>query len=448
MALADIEHFVIVMMENRSFDHMLGYLSLPGPDALAVDGLTGPECFSNPAPDGQLVKSYTLTADVMVNPDLPHNWNDVDAQINAPGGPMQGFVTTYAQPKSQGHPVLTDPAVWRQPMSCHDRTTVPTYDFLARNFAVCDNWHAALPAGTQPNRLMFLSGYSGIYDNGATALPHQSYVYDWLSNKGVNWRLYHAGVVPFVALDPTWRAAVLATDPRIKPYDNGDTLSFDLDWTSGAAPPVIFIEPALQDDPFVDADKVCDDHPVSGVSAGQAFIASVYNTLVSSPDRWSKTLLIITYDEHGGFFDHAPPITLTHPTVCADKSFSTNGVRVPALLVSPWLDPARPCHLKLDHTSVLQLLADRFAPNAAGVGEYSADVTARQVDLDPLRTFIDQGLASPRDFTTPIPVAEAAPDGPFEPDETRAMQRPTPEATAMRQGFLQAGLELGLKPVR
>lgn len=445
------------MMENRSFDHMLGYLSLDPANGLPVDGLKAdpawaaavanpvPPSIQNPIANPQ--PPYPFAETGTISSDLPHNYNDIDAQINTPGPDgLKGFIATYAQSVSGTTKPVTDPKAVRVPMSYQTADTVPTYDFLARNFVVCDHWHAALPAGTQPNRLMFMSGHSDEYTNGATQLAATTYVYDWLDGKA-DWGIYHAGHVPFVALDPHWRWRALVSDGRIKPYlndqDAGAAGGFDMDWGVRAdMPKVIFIDPAFQDDPFAAADEVCDDHPASGVGPGQAFLAGLYNTLISNPERWKNTLLIITYDEHGGFFDHVPPLPLTHPSICGDHPFTTNGVRVPALLASPWLDQGKVFTAPLDHTAILQMLADRFVPDATGKGTYSAEVSDRQVDLSSVKTLLDTvGLAAPRTAFNPIPIRVDDPQGPYEPDEqpddTPTVAKPTD--TALAQGFQLAG---------
>jgi phospholipase C len=120
------------------------------------------------------------------------------------------------------------------------------------------------------------------------------------------------------------------------------------------------------------------------VAKGQAFLAEVYETLVSNPARWANTMMIVTYDEHGGFFDHVPPISM--PTTIAGQSIPTTGVRVPACLISPWVQAGDVFKGALDHTSILQLLVDRFAPNEG----YSPEVNERQARLNRLKQALDE----------------------------------------------------------
>ena len=135
---------------------------------------------------------------------------------------------------------------------------------------------------------------------------------------------------------------------------------------------MIFIEPEYTDGPHADPN---DDHPTTGQAKGQAFLAEIYDTLISNSARWQRTMLIVTYDEHGGFFDHVAPLSI--PTDARGFQFNTTGVRVPAFVVSPQVAPGSVFSGHLDHTSILQLLADRFNPGQ----DYSAAVGARQPDL-------------------------------------------------------------------
>jgi len=115
-----------------------------------------------------------------------------------------------------------------------------------------------------------------------------------------------------------------------------------------------------------------DDHPPVPIARGQQFVSDIYNVAVSNPARWSKTLLIVTYDEHGGLFDHVPPFSVE--TDIAGTKFATTGVRVPGLLISPYVAAGQVFSEPLDHTSILQFLAERFAAD----GKYSDAVSNRQ----------------------------------------------------------------------
>jgi phospholipase C len=261
---------------------------------------------------------------------------------------------------------------------------LPVFDFFARNFVVCDHWFCALPTGTQANRLMAMSGESSIVDNAPVFLPEQGLVYDWLTDHKVSWCAYQYGdFFPFFTLMKKWSAEIatslalsrLGGRGRFRYYSR-----FREHWLGNAAMPnVIFIEPEYTDGPHGIPN---DDHPPTGVAGGQAFLADIYNTLIKNKARWQKTMMIVTYDEHGGFFDHVPPLPI--PTTVAGFQFKTTGVRVPGFVVSPQVEAGSVFNGKLDHTSVLQLLADRFNP----AQEYSPAVGARQTQLVPLSTVL------------------------------------------------------------
>jgi phospholipase C len=162
--------------------------------------------------------------------------------------------------------------------------------------------------------------------------------------------------------------------PRFRRYRN-----FARDWaTEQNMPSIIFIEPEYTDGPHFAPN---DDHPPTGISRGQAFVADVYSALTANRVRWARTLLLVTYHEHGGFFDHVSPLNSPTPLAVHGPTsvFLTTGVRVPGFVISPLVDPATVYSGPLDHTSILQLLADKYAG-----GLYSPEVAARQPSLSRL----------------------------------------------------------------
>ena len=401
MALADIETVVVVMMENRSFDHMVGYLSLsstPGP--LPLEGLssdpTWRDAHANPY-DGKNFAVHRLDPAAGVLIDPPHDHASIALQIStSPAGPgptlMGGFVESYVQFASTPPP---DPTVV---MGYFDKAAVPIFDFFARNYCVCDHWFSAVPLGTQANRLMAMAGESLVLDNAPLLLPEQPLVYDWLTEHKISWCTYQSGdFLPFFSLMPKWlpemgtslTASFLIGMPgRFRRYTR-----FKSEWQSNnSMPSVIFIEPEYTDGPHATPN---DDHPPTGVAPGQAFLADIYETLTSNPARWAKTMLVITYDEHGGFFDHFAPLSI--PTMVAGQQIARTGVRVPGFVVSPHVAPGTVFTGPLDHTSILQLLDDRFG---GGPG-YSVAVNQRQVFLDRLlNTLAPSAQVSP---PSPLP---------------------------------------------
>lgn len=405
MALDNINTIIVVMMENRSFDHVLGYLSLGGKD---VNGLSADPAwqknFTN-LYDGNTYPINALAASTQQIPDPPHDRTPISTQINTPcaeGGcpELGGFVASYA---TRNPP----PADLSMVMGYYTAGALPVYDFFAKNFTVCDNWFAPLPTGTQANRLMAMAGESAISDNVSGFLPEQPLVYDWLTAHGASWCVYQSGgFFPFFSLMPKWLPEIVTSlalplkggGGRFRRYSR---FKADLANSSGT-PQVIFIEPEYTDGPHVSPN---DDHSPTGVAPGQALLADIYQT-ISASERWDDTLMIVTYDEHGGFFDHVSPLEI--PTNVAGYPFKTTGLRVPAFLISPYMSAGGVYSGALDHTSILQLLAEKF--NAGGT--YSAPVSAR-TQLSRLSSALSDtktpGTAPTLNFAMPRSRAASAP---------------------------------------
>ena len=289
-------------------------------------------------------------------------------------------------------------------MGYYDKRAVPVFDFFARNFAICDHWFSPLPAGTQTNRLMAMSGESQIHHNVSDPIdfPNQRLVYDWLDEvrSANNWCSYQWDGLPFFSMMPSWWPRITAglNDPsglgEFRRYDK-----FKEQWQNNpdAIPDVVFIEPKYTDDPTFSFRPCNDDHCPTGITEGQQFLADIYNTIING-DLWKSTMLIVTYDEHGGFFDHVTP-----PSVSAQAggvNFSTTGVRVPAFVISPYVKPGSVFSDTVDTTSILRLLADRFTPGQA----YSPAVAARQKHFQALSSILD----NPPITTTPSPITASA----------------------------------------
>jgi phospholipase C len=369
-----IKTIVIVMMENRSFDHMLGYLSLPQYGGVDVEGLR-----NNVGWQKSIASTYDSATFLpwhdddpfrRLAADPPHDRDDIAYQLSPKvrgKNQMKGFVENFANAKPK--PVINKdhpPAV----MGYFTPAELPISDFLARNFCVCDHWFSALPAGTQANRLMAMSGYT-LIDKNVHILPRQPLIYDWLTKRGITWRVYHEGM-PFFAMMLDWTPKVL--DDRF--FRRFDRLVPDIsEAAKGEMPQVIFLEPAYTDAPHIGPSS--DDHAPSGASAGQEFLMKVYNAITYDPTLWKNTVMIITYDEHGGFFDHVSPIEVrTNPPASTNyEPFHTLGVRVPAFIVSPFVRAGQPFRQTLDHTSILKFVGQCFAPDRS----YSQEVDSREV---------------------------------------------------------------------
>jgi phospholipase C len=369
--LSKINNVVIVMLENRSFDHMLGYLSLPPFNRSEVDGLRSDrkwlKKFSN-VDGGQSYQPFRATEchSLPKKFDPPHERVDIAAhlgELRKGQYSLNGFVSRIPEAVSK------DPAARSLVMSYFGAEEVPLNDFLARNFAICDRWFSSLPAGTQPNRLMAMSGYSMIESN-CRILPDHELVYDWLSKHNVTWRVYHQGL-PFFTLMPRWIPQILGSDH----FKDFRELEEDLQNTPpDELPQVIFVEPTYEDSPHMGFST--DAHAPAGISNGQEFLMQVYNAVTGSRVFWKGAAMIVGYDEHGGFFDHvSPPAVITNPPKAGGyPPFASLGVRTPAHVISPFVKKGSVNHTLLDHISVLKFLGDRFAG-----GSYSEVVDARPV---------------------------------------------------------------------
>jgi phospholipase C len=245
-----------------------------------------------------------------------------------------------------------------------------------------------------------MSGKTEIDSNVATPLtfPDQQIAYDWLGQKKVAWRVYHEGFFPFFSMMPRWQPEIALGDT----FRRFDRLS--IDWVlepDSTFPQVIFVEPTYTDSPHVG--EGTDDHPPSSVLGGQHLLLDTYKTLVSNPLRWRRTVMILTYDEHGGFFDHDQPLRIvTRDPKGKYPDFQSTGVRVPAIIISPLVSPGRIYSSNLDHTSVLKLLGQKF-----GGGSYSSEVDQRS-GIGSVLDVLDLDL--PRQEIPPSPAPSTIPD--------------------------------------
>jgi phospholipase C len=385
--LSRVQTVVIAMLENRSFDHILGYLGLPDsghPMAGRIEGIQHAQVYY--AHDTYQPRAITSAS---ITPDPPHEREDIDTQINSIAGPMHGFVQSYRN----ANPALSDADAARVMEYCNKGYLYST-EFLARNFSVCDNWFAPLPASTLPNRLMAMSGYalvdhtpSGYFQIAQNLFNNNpdDLVYDWLTSRGISWRVYLGGYSFFFMQMP--RVLKLYEDDV--PYQNLfrpiDRLIGD--FQNDDVPQVVFIEPLYQDDYRRGSAAASDDHPPASLYGGQRLLKIVYEA-ISTSAAWNNLVAFITYDEHGSFFDHVrPPAIATAPPLNAlyNIGFKTLGVRVPGIVVSPFVQTASLCEELLDHTSILKFLGEKF-----NSGKYTDLVDGRAVHS--ASSALDDGL--------------------------------------------------------
>ncbi|MGP0032133.1 MAG: alkaline phosphatase family protein [Acidimicrobiales bacterium] len=369
--LASVEHIVVLMLENRSFDQMLGYLYADAnnvsPLGQPFEGLSGTE--SNPGVDGKAVPVFKLDAAT------------TGAYFSPGADPGEGYVATNAQLFGSGTapvpPVATNAGFvtnfgatlqWEAPdgysilagttaddiMGGFTPEMLPILSGLARGFAVCDHWYASAPTETLPNRAFASAATSQGHMDDLTKSYTCPSIFGHLTTHGVTWAMYGYDAQPLTRLN--------FPDTTSAPDTNFGLFA---DFTSAAADgslaSYVFLEPSW-------ASTGNSQHPNYDVALGEQLIHDVYVALRSGP-AWASTLLVITYDEHGGCYDHvAPPATAVAPDASVGEfgfDFTRFGVRVPAVLVSP-LIPAGTVFrvpagtMDLDHTSILKTVEARF----------------------------------------------------------------------------------------
>jgi phospholipase C len=340
--LAPIEHVVVLCLENRSFDHYLGGSLRLEEGRMDVVGLAGTE--ANPHPQNGPVSVYAM--DELEPDDPPHQWDAVHDQWNL--GMMDGFVQA-ALDAGGSNP--------EEVMGYYVRDQLPIHHALADTYAVCNAYHCSVLAGTWPNRFYLHGATSNGVEENVPILNGFDSIWPVLKDDGLTVRNYY-GDVP-------WAVGAYLKTGDLELYN-----AFEMDAASGNLPNFSIIDPR-----FFGA-GANDDHPANAnVALAQALISDVYTTLALSP-AWDKCLLVVTYDEHGGFFDHvAPPISGDDQV-----EFNHMGVRVPALVAGPYVRQGCAIDTVLDHVAILKTLSTRW-----GI----APLNTRMSASNDLSSFID-----------------------------------------------------------
>ncbi|WP_370945065.1 phosphocholine-specific phospholipase C [Amycolatopsis sp. cg5] len=353
--LKDIKHFVILMQENRSFDHYFGKLAgvrgFADPTAMKLPN--GNSVFQQPYsghPDGYLLpfRYNTGKTSAQATPGLPHNWSDQHAAWN--NGKMDNWI----------------PAKGAKTMAYYDREDIPFHFALAEAFTVCDNYHCSVLGPTNPNRLYMWTGW--IDPQGTAGGPANTNfmssdnpVLKWktyperLTDAGVSWRIYQEED-NYDDNSLAWFRQ-FADAPKSSPLYSGAMVKKSAGW---------FEHDARNDNlPAVSwlvAPSAQTEHPNWMPAAGAQYIASKIDAIASNPDVWAKTAFILTYDENDGYFDHVLPPT---PPAGTPDEFVGGvpiglGFRVPTIVVSPWTAGGYVCSNTFDHSSLIRLLEQRF----------------------------------------------------------------------------------------
>jgi phospholipase C len=394
--LSTIDHIVVLMLENRSFDHMLGFLYADSnnvsPAGQTFEGLTGKE--SNPGATGAADTAFKIA------PGQPHTYYQpgadpgegyaaTNAQLfgnaTAPTPPTatnQGFVGNYAatlawESKRKGG-VLAG-TVAADIMGMHTPQTLPVLSTLARGFAVCDHWFCSAPTETLPNRAFVNAGTSQGHMDDKTKTFTVPSIFGVLGKHGVSWAIYGYNAEPLTRLDFT--DLTNAPDGQF-----GQFADFQAAATNGTLASYTFLEPSW-------GSSGNSQHPNYDVALGEQLIHDVYYALRNGP-AWNQTLLIVTYDEHGGCYDHVPPPTNAMPPDATPGEFGFDfkrfGPRVPTVLISPRIPAGTVFRTSgatpFDHTSILKTIELRWGVPPLTARDAAAPDIANVLSLSTPRT--------------------------------------------------------------
>ncbi|MFC4350373.1 alkaline phosphatase family protein [Fodinicurvata halophila] len=385
-----IKHIVVLMMENRSFDHMLGHLSLPpdegGLGRKDIEGIDDPDNHVNPNREsGKDVSLHRLRDTRRVKIDMPHSAEEVEWQINPTGSSndmCQGFVNQYI---SKVREAGEDAQEADLAMSYYAFPEVWALTGLAKQSTVCDHWFSSLPGPTQPNRMTALAGTSN-HENKNIFPPklwNVTTLFEYLDQAKVEWRAYshdvsslryiyshvisphiekisifydraQRGNLPHVTwIDPNFRAVYEEVEDSQKLFQ----------WAEDTYDEIV----GNRSDHRVDLETDNSDHPDADIARGQELIARVYNALLENDPKLEETLFILAYDEHGGFYDHVipPGWESADPALSEQLGYSGGshkfGVRVPIIVASGWLESGSVCQHALDHAAITKTVLNRFS---------------------------------------------------------------------------------------
>jgi phospholipase C len=328
----EIEHIVVVMMENHSFDNLLGLIGRG--DGFTV-GSDGTPTASNPDGHGNLIHAFHMPNECQTT-GVRNDWTAAHEAFD--GGTNQGFVTS-STPEAMGYFTKDD-----LPFTCG----------MASVFPIADRYFCSAMAQTDPNRRYLISGTSLglINDTFPTELPPNGVIYEQFDKHGITWKDYYS--------DAPTLGVYLPYLEEGNPVRNGVTKidQFYIDAAAGNLPQYCLVEPNY--------DESSEEDP-QDIQFGDQFIGKVVNAVMSSPN-WPKTMLIWTYDEHGGYYDHVPPPAAIPPDDIPPNlqpgdppgTFDQYGFRVPAGVVSPYAKKDFVSHTVYDHTSILKTVEEKW----------------------------------------------------------------------------------------
>lgn len=427
-----VEHVVVLMLENRSFDHLFGFLHPRGP---SFEGLTGDEWVPvEPAdladddlPEARRARVTRGVSDGDTpNPVPGELFCDINVQlfgrrVVAPGArpTMRGFAVNYGSAidhHNDAHPLSLRDTEARAVMECHAPEQLPVLATLAREFAVSDAWHASAPTQTFANRYFLHAATSDGRTDNFPILPFfRETLFDRLARRGLGFRIYFHDVPSTALLGKLW--------DRPQHFHRIGELAEDA--ASGDLPAYAFVEPRYFQSP---AGEPNDMHPPAHRASAERLVADVYNALRAGP-KWNQTLFVVLFDEHGGTYDHVAPPAATPPDDRVGASgfgFDRFGVRVPALFVSPLIERGTVMRPPaggppFDHTSLLSTLFQRF--------DLGPPLTARDAAAPSFADVVTR--TSPRD----TPARLDAPPSPTLKEELEKALQPSGVAQALTEAL-------------
>ena len=393
-----IKHVVVLMVENHSFDQLLGWTKSIYP---GLEGVDETNLHSNPDyPDANVLVKQAPSAIPDIACDPCHDTPDALSQIENNCG---GFVANFARAYPQ-----STPADRAQIMAYYPKGSLPVIHTLAENFVICDHWFSSLPGPTWPNRFFLHSGTckghikmpQGLYIQNEHCYD-QNTIYDELDKMGISWSIYHHGMPHTLLFTHLW----------VKP-EHFHRMSGFFDAANGPEeqfPQYVFIEPS-----YGGTDEN-DQHPPTDIRKGEYLIAQIYNALRGNENLWNSTLFVLLYDEHGGFYDHVLPSGAVPPDdAVSEYAFNQYGVRVPALLISPWVKQGF-LNSVFDHTSLLKVLIEKWG--------LRPDTLGKRVEASASFLPVLKELTSPRTDAPPaFDLSTLALPGPTVPTTTNEHQ--------------------------
>jgi phospholipase C len=360
--LPQVKHIVVLMMENHSYDNHLGMLGRADADGFTL-GSNGLPTAQNPYPDGKIQHAFHMPTTCQLSGKPSQTWTNSHVQVD--GGTMDGFVKSASGPVAMGY--------WQ-------KTDLPFYYSMASTFPIADRYFCSVLGQTFPNRRYLLAATSlGMINDG---VPNP---FDYPANGTIFDRLHAAGVTfadYYSLLDSFLPTATMGLFPDLliryptHLHEIGDF--FDAA-KAGTLPGFSLVEPNYG--------KTSEEDP-QNIAYGEQFAASVIDAVMQGPG-WSDTVLIWTYDEHGGYYDHVVPPPAVAPDDIPPRTdggpaytgFKQYGIRVPCAIISPWARPGYVSHVTFDHTSILALVETKWNLPAMTHRDASASNMLDMLDL-------------------------------------------------------------------